>query len=184
MDHFLFTRNIPVRKWTEAIGRPNHDCHTGYTGIPKQNVDFANSLTTFWPQQYNDTYKAWQSFPRNLRHLLDFAATVNGTELDRSFEKLGLHDIAEIMDHLLSKKEGLKHVFQITPDFEDTFVNLGLGALLTDVKGDFSESHAQWKSQNTNLTSIFDALKKHAYRPMSERDAVNSIDVFLSAVLS
>ena len=141
-----------------------------------KNVDFANSLMTFWPQQYNDTYKAWQSFPRNLRHLLDFAATVNGTELDRTLDKLGLQDIAKIMDHLLNQKDGLKHVFQIPPDFDDTFVNLGLGALLTEVKEDFPESHAQWKSQNTNLTSISDALKKYAYRPMSERDAVNSID--------
>lgn len=141
-----------------------------------KNVDFANSLMTFWPQKYNNTYRAWQSYPRNLRHLLDFAATVNGTELDKILDKLGLHDIAEIMDHLLSMNDGLKHVFMIPPDFDDTFVNLGLGALLAEVKQDFPESHAQWKSQNTNLTSIYDALKKYAYRPMSKRDAVNSID--------
>ena len=71
---------------------------------------------------------------------------MKGTELDRILDKLGLHDIAEIMDQLLSKKDGLKHVFQIPPDFDDTFVNLGLGALLTEVKEYFPESHAQWKS--------------------------------------
>ena len=69
-----------------------------------KNVDFANSLVTFWPQKYNETSKAWQSYPRNLHHLLDFAATVNATELEKILDKLGLHNIAEIMDHLLSRQ--------------------------------------------------------------------------------
>ena len=64
----------------------------------------------------------------------------------------------------------------IPPDFDDTFVNLGLGSLLAEVKQDFPASHAQWLSQNTNVTSVFDALKKYAYRPMSDNDAVNVID--------
>ena len=66
--------------------------------------------------------------------------------------------------------------FVIPPDFDDAFVNLGLGALLSETKQDFPASHAQWMSQNTNVTSVFDALKKYAYRPMSSNDAVNIID--------
>ena len=64
----------------------------------------------------------------------------------------------------------------IPPDFDDTFVNLGLGSLLAEMNTDFPESHAQWQSQNTNVTSVFDALKKYAYRPMSNNKAVNTID--------
>ena len=64
----------------------------------------------------------------------------------------------------------------IPPDFDDTFVNLGLGSLLTDIKQDFPETHAQWLSQNTNITSIYDALKRYAYRPMSSNNAINTID--------
>ena len=66
--------------------------------------------------------------------------------------------------------------FVIPPDFDDAFVNLGLGALLSEVKHDFPASHAQWMSQNTNITSVFDALKKYAYRPMSGNNAINIID--------
>ena len=142
----------------------------------EKNIDFANSLMTFWPQKYNGTSKTWQSYPMNLHHLLDFAATLNATKLETILDKLGLHNVAEIIDHLLSMQNGMKNVFKIPPDFDDTFVNLGLGALLTEVKQDFPESHAQWISQNTNLSSIYDALKKYAYRPMSEKEAINSID--------
>lgn len=64
----------------------------------------------------------------------------------------------------------------IPPDFDDTFVNLGIGALLADMKEHFPTAHAQWQSQNTNVTSVFNALKKYAYRPMSTNKAINAID--------
>jgi len=64
----------------------------------------------------------------------------------------------------------------IPPDFDDTFVNLGLGSLLAEMKDEFPETHAQWMSQNTNVTSVFDAVKKYAYRPMSSDVNVNAID--------
>ena len=66
-----------------------------------KNVDFANSLMTFWPQKYNETYKAWQSYPINLHQFFDLAATANATELEKILDKLGLHNIAEIIDRLL-----------------------------------------------------------------------------------
>jgi len=64
----------------------------------------------------------------------------------------------------------------IPPDFDDTFVNLGLGSLLAEMKEQFPGAHAQWQSQNTNVTSVFDALKKYAYRPKSKDYNVNAID--------
>ncbi|KAH3781358.1 hypothetical protein DPMN_159185 [Dreissena polymorpha] len=66
--------------------------------------------------------------------------------------------------------------FMIPPDFDDTFVNLGLGALLAEMKEEFPATHAQWRSQNTNVTSVFDALKLYAYRPKSNDSNINAID--------
>lgn len=80
-----------------------------------------------------------------------------------------------MFSYLISRKAYL-HAFQIPPDFDDTFVNLGIGSLLAEMKDDFPASHAQWLSQNTNLTSIYDALKKYAYRPLSLNNATNTID--------
>lgn len=68
------------------------------------------------------------------------------------------------------------NAFRIPPDFDDTFVNLGLGSLLTDLKSVFPNEQAQWSHDNTNLSSIFDALKHYAYRPFSNESRVNTID--------
>lgn len=73
-------------------------------------------------------------------------------------------------------RHGYLHAFMIPPDFDDTFVNIGLGSLLAEMKDEYPEAHAQWKSQNTNITSVYDALKKYAYRPLSNNSAINSID--------
>ncbi|KAH3782482.1 hypothetical protein DPMN_160397 [Dreissena polymorpha] len=64
----------------------------------------------------------------------------------------------------------------IPPDFDDTFVNLGLGLLLAEMKDEFTETLAQWRSQNTNVTSVFEALKKYAYHPNSNDSNINAID--------
>ena len=77
---------------------------------------------------------------------------------------------------ILLLRNGYLHAFLIPPDFDDTFVNLGIGSLLTEVKDDFPASHAQWLSQNTNLTTIFDAVKRYAYRPLSDNNATNTVD--------
>jgi hypothetical protein len=66
--------------------------------------------------------------------------------------------------------------FLIPPDFDDTFVNLGLGALLTEMAEDYPEVQQLWLSRNSNITSVFDAVRKYAYRPMSADSRVNSID--------
>ena len=53
--------------------------------------------------------------------------------------------------------------FHIPPDFDDTFVNIGLGSLLTSDER-FQAGAAKWQQQNKNITSAFNALKKYAYR--------------------
>ena len=53
--------------------------------------------------------------------------------------------------------------FHIPPDFDDTFVNIGLGSLLAS-DGRFPAAAEQWQRQNKNITSAFNALKKYAYR--------------------
>ena len=86
-----------------------------------------------------------------------------------------MHDVTAKYMHLFFRS-GYLHAFMIPPDFDDTFVNIGLGALLSEMKEDFPDTHAQWMSQNTNITSVYNALKKYAYRPMSNKSAINSID--------
>ena len=65
-----------------------------------KNVDYANSLMTFWPQKYNGTNKAWQSYPINLHHFFDLAATMNATELAKILDDLDMHNIADIIKEM------------------------------------------------------------------------------------
>ncbi len=56
--------------------------------------------------------------------------------------------------------------FHIPADFDDSSVNIGLGAML-------SAHHPnqllfqRWKENNSNFTQVFNKLKKYAYRPFS-----------------
>ncbi|KAK3602723.1 hypothetical protein CHS0354_017166 [Potamilus streckersoni] len=141
-----------------------------------KNLNYSNSLMTFWPQQYNETTKTWVSYPVNLHNFFELAGDFNATFLETILKDLGFADLASIMERLMKSRDGYLRAFLIPPDFDDTFVNVGLGSLLTEAAADFPQSHQQWLSQNTNLTSVFDGLKKYAYRPLSKNDAVNTID--------
>lgn len=65
--------------------------------------------------------------------------------------------------------------FHIPPDFDDTFVNIGLGSLLKEIPS-FTDLFQKWQSANSNLTSALNALKHYAYRPHSNISRVNTID--------
>lgn len=67
-------------------------------------------------------------------------------------------------------------MFKIPPDFDDTSVNLGLGSLLRDNVIHFPYASAAWEGQNSNLSSVFNAMKHYAYRPLSGDRRVNTID--------
>lgn len=69
-----------------------------------KNVNYSNSLMTFWPQKYNDTYKAWNSYPINLHHFFDLAASTNFTQFEKMLEKIGLKDVVDIMERLLKSE--------------------------------------------------------------------------------
>ena len=77
---------------------------------------------------------------------------------------------------MLFDRSGYTRAFHIPADFDDTGVNLGLGSLLADLKEELPDAFQLWKSHNTNLTSVLSALKKYAYRPFSDNEAINTID--------
>ena len=67
-----------------------------------KNVNFSNSLMTFWPQKYNATSDAWESYPTNLHKFFDLAMSLNGTELAWLFDKLGFKDLEKIVEYLFN----------------------------------------------------------------------------------
>ncbi|CAG2252670.1 unnamed protein product [Mytilus edulis] len=141
-----------------------------------KNLKYENSIMAFWPQILDEEFKVYQSTPVNLLAMFNLTQTTNWTVVYELFDKIGLHDVTEIMKHLLATREGYQHVFKIPPDFDDTSVNLGLGSLLRDNVMHFPYASAAWEGQNSNLSSVFNAMKHYAYRPLSGDRRVNTID--------
>ena len=55
--------------------------------------------------------------------------------------------------------------FRIPADFDDTLVNVGLGAMLANQRDNFPDAYTYWLQNNTNLEFVFESIKKYSYRP-------------------
>ncbi|XP_076085251.1 uncharacterized protein LOC143056058 [Mytilus galloprovincialis] len=139
-----------------------------------RNRPYNNSIMTFWSQVYNERNRTWESAPKNLLDLFDLTNKFPSKLLEDFLDLIGLKDVAEILEKLLKEKDIFLQAFHIPPDFDDTFVNIGLGSLLKESQ--FIDLYKEWNNVNTNITSAFTALKKYAYRPFSSDKNQNSID--------
>ncbi|CAH1265998.1 Hypp3286 [Branchiostoma lanceolatum] len=131
----------------------------------------------FWPQVYNQTTGVWEQSPENLLQVLHLGEndfpwnTIKKVLLDLGLEKLW-KDV-ETMHELIKDTE---HAYRIPPDFDDSFLNLGLGAQLLQLKDSFPAAYQSWASNNTDLLSLQTHLKTYAYRPLSKDNNANTID--------
>ncbi|XP_061196590.1 uncharacterized protein LOC133204863 [Saccostrea echinata] len=141
-----------------------------------KNAKYNNSIMAFWPQLYDETYKDYTSTPVNLLGLFNTTYLIDWDPIYKELDSLGLQHVTETIKHLLERRDGYRHVFHIPPDFDDTSVNLGLGSLLKEYITDFPDSSVLWQTQNSNLSSIFNALKHYAYKPTTNDSRVNTID--------
>ena len=69
-------------------------------------------------------------------------------------------------------RETGNHAFRIPADFDDTFVNIGLGTLLarySSTHPSSTVSYQAWSKNNTDFTQAMALLKKYAYRPFNGR---------------
>ncbi|KAK3776404.1 hypothetical protein RRG08_023757 [Elysia crispata] len=141
-----------------------------------KNKPFANSAMTFWPQTYDASVNYWQSSPVNLVAAFDMVSKLPLNLTMEAMKLVGLGDMAKYVKQIVESKDMYLQAFHIPPDFDDTFVNIGLGSLLFQMKEEFSNAWSLWNKLNSNVTSVFDDLKKYAYRPFSKDSLVNYID--------
>ena len=133
------------------------------------------SLMTFWGQSYNSTTGTYVSQPTNLVDFINSTYELPTDAAIKLLEKLGLKSTAKIVQDLLSSRQMFSDAFRIPPDFDDTFVNLGLGSLLFQMQLKFPNGYKSWLVKN-NITSIAEPLKRYAYRPFSADRSANTID--------
>ncbi|XP_076465682.1 uncharacterized protein LOC143297295 [Babylonia areolata] len=141
-----------------------------------RNVAYNSSVMSFWPLAWDSNSSMWVNTPANLLHALDVFSQLPWDAIDKELEKLGWKELEEFLKRIVKSKAGYERVFKISPDFDDTFVNLGLGALLKDMGDSVPEPLARWTLHNSNLTSVLDALRRYAYRPFHNNSDINTLD--------
>ena len=132
-------------------------------------------LMTFWSQTYNATDGTWDSTPDNLRFLLG--------DLDKNLEiiedllkKLGIKNVAQLIDKLRAGAEGIENVFQIPADFDDTYLNIGIGAQLKLLQDQYPSLYSRWVQSNSNMKKLVELTTRYAYRPSSSNPDESTID--------
>jgi len=68
----------------------------------------------------------------------------------------------------LLNRYSIVQAFKIPADFDDTFVNIGLGSLLMEQRLSFPNAFVEWTLNNTKLELAFDALKTFSYCPFQQ----------------
>ncbi|CAF1464669.1 unnamed protein product [Adineta ricciae] len=143
-----------------------HDHNQNESAVP---------LMTFWSQIYNATTNTWESAPDNLRYLI--------TDLDKNLliiedilKTLGVKNIAQLIDKLRTSSASFKDVFEIPPDFDDTYLNIGFGVQLKLLQDKYPSLFPRWVQTNSNMKKLIDLTLQYAYRPSSQLLDQNTID--------
>jgi len=139
------------------------------------------SIKTFWPQTFNRTTDTWYQEPVNIHNVI---AIVRDYILDRfpfrTLEKLlkliGLDVLAGLLERARTSTDTILDAFNIPSDFDDTYLNLGLGAALKRLQGTYGTAYASWLANNENSKELVEVTCKYAYRPFDEEIDKNVID--------
>ena len=148
----------------------------------KNDPNAAKSLLrTFWPQSFNKTTGMWFQEPINIRNLVEIVNEkyhdLPFAALEKLFRSVGLDKLAD----LVSKADKLDadvlvNVFSIPPDFDDTYLNLGMGSTLSRLSDRYPDLYKEWLANNTDCKHLIDVTSKYAYKPFDDDLNKNTID--------
>ena len=150
------------------------DAIGAYNNKNDENAE-KNLIRTFWPQNFNETTGFWYQQPININNV---ALELQKIPFDQIFiilEILGLKNWAVIMEDLKGFSE-YSPIFHIPPDFDDTYLNLGLGSTLSKVSDIYPRAIASWLPNNTNVDHLIEVTAKYSYEPFNEDLNKNLID--------
>jgi hypothetical protein len=69
-----------------------------------RNLNYSNSIMSFWPQKYNDTAKEWQSTPENMLMLMDLTDKLPVKAIEEVLKLLGFKNVEKLLEELLEQK--------------------------------------------------------------------------------
>ena len=97
------------------------------------------------------------------------------TSIEDILKFLGIKNIAALIDKLLTTSLQYKDVFQIPPDFDDTYLNIGLGVQLKLLQDKYPSLYSRWLQTNSNMKALTELTLRYAYRPSSQHLDQNTI---------
>lgn len=132
-------------------------------------------IRTFWPQIVNETDGIWYQQPINIRNIALNIAKIPFDKIENVLRFLKLDKLADAVDNF--KEVGkLADEFCIPPDFDDTYLNLGLGATLYRLESVYPKAYTSWLANNTEVARLAEVTSKYAYRPFDTDFNKNIID--------
>ena len=129
---------------------------------------------TFWEQEYNYKNNIWFCKPDNIQNLINTFEEKPLEELIKIFTKLHLKTFSRFISYLKNLLD-IK-IFQIPPDFDDSMINLGVGASLFKLKNDYPTAFSTWNKNSFNANNLIEAFVKYAYKPFDSNLNSNIID--------
>jgi hypothetical protein len=133
-----------------------------------------NILRTFWPQSFNNVTGLWQQQPININHVATALNKIPFQQIESLLHKLGLDKLIPFIDGF-KYLGGAVSAFCIPPDFDDTYLNFGLGATLSKFS-EYDSIYKEWLANNTDVDHLIESTTKYAYKPFDSDLNSNVID--------
>ncbi|XP_019646980.1 PREDICTED: uncharacterized protein LOC109487423 [Branchiostoma belcheri] len=184
-DMGLYDNNAFATLWIVTCLLESHTYGTAPAPDPGRlqlAVDAVNTFhgqtaMDFWPQVYNQTTGVWVQSPENLLYVAQLTDNdIPWNTIKKVLLDLGLDDLWNAVVSMQNRMKNMEAAYRIPPDFDDSFLNLGLGAQLLQLKDSFPLAYRSWASNNTDLQSLQNHLKSYAYRPLSGDNNADTID--------
>ena len=151
----------------EAIGKFNN----------KNDENARYSLVrTFWSQVFDEKSQFWYQEPINIRNVALDLAKFPFRSIACVLKLLKLKELGKIFEEIANETYGFADVFHIPPDFDDTYLNLGLGSTLSKVSDIYPTAIASWLANNTNVDHLIEITEKYSYDPFNDDLNKNLID--------
>jgi hypothetical protein len=141
-------------------------------------------VRNFWQQTLNQTSGLWYQEPTNIRNvavlLKNSFNLVPWKLIEDSLDAFNLARFEKIIKSIQEATNDapkiLLDAFCIPPDFDDTYLNLGLGATLSKLKSQYPDIFTNWLKNNSNIDHLVEVTVKYAYEPFSNDLNKNLID--------
>ncbi|KNC46653.1 uncharacterized protein AMSG_03090 [Thecamonas trahens ATCC 50062] len=144
-------------------------------GFADKNKLFSGSMV-FWPQSPSPVNASiFEASPPNLFGVIDGGRDA-ADAVERLLSALHLKALLPYAEEIADAITNSAAAFRIPSDFDDSALNILLGAMLAETDGPFSSAEASWRRHNPSPVAWADLIVRYAYRPHANTTHAGLID--------